>query len=132
MSCYGTVADFYSFGIRASALDIGVTDAIILSAMEAASSVADGYLNARYTLPLVTWSQDVIQKVCAIAAFEVMSSQNGFNPDSGNNMTIVERKQDAIRWLEGITATKVSPLVGESAPVYVSRARVFSDRRRGW
>ena len=76
---------------------------------------------------------DLRQAVCAIAAFELIASQVGFNPESGHNMVLVTRKEDAIRWFEQVSRGHVTPAgVVETPPPTSSVSRVKSNRKRGW
>jgi phage gp36-like protein len=139
MSCYATLPDdFYTHGLRAAALPSSVGTPAITAAITAASGRADGYLCGRFTMPLTAWGTDLTQAVCAIAAFELVAAQVGFNPEAGHNMTLVERKADALRWLEqvsrgavtpmGVTDSKPSSTPGDANP----SARAYSRRSRGW
>ena len=132
-SAYATAADFDRFGIRAAALPASITDVDKLAAVTAASGRADSYLGAKFRLPISAWGDDLRQTVCAIAAFELVSSQVGFNPDAGHNMVLVTRKEDAIRWLEQVARGHATPAgVTDAAPAAASVSRVTSNTRRGW
>jgi phage gp36-like protein len=133
MSQYATASEFNTFGIRAAALPPAVTDTDRLKAVSAASGRADSYLGARFRLPLSAWGDDLRQAVCAIAAFELVSSQVGFNPQAGHNMVLITRKEDAIRWLEQVASGKVTPAgITDTAPAAASVSRVLSRPPRGW
>ena len=80
---YATTADFDRFGIRPEALPQTITVQDKDAAISAASGRADSYLGARFRLPISAWGDDLRQAVCAIAAFELVASQVGFNPEAG-------------------------------------------------
>lgn len=133
MASYATASDFDIFGIRASALPSTVTPENKDRALSAASGRADGYLGTRFRLPLSAWGDDLRQAVCSIAAFEIVASQVGFNPEAGNNIVLVQRKDDAIRWLEQVSRGHVMPAgLVDTAPSARSSSRVFSNPQRGW
>ena len=130
---YATAADFDRFGIRPEALPQTITAQDKDAAISAASGRADSYLGARFRLPIAAWGDDLRQAVCAIAAFELIASQVGFNPESGHNMVLVTRKEDAIRWFEQVSRGHVTPAgVVETPPPTSSVSRVKSNRKRGW
>ena len=110
MTAYATTTDFTALGLPAAAL--GSIDPT--AAIAAASARADGYLASRYTLPLVTWGEDLRDAVCAIAAYTLLS-QRGFNPDAAADANVRDRYLDAIRWLEGISASRVTPVLTDSS-----------------
>lgn len=138
MASYATVTDFAAFGLRDSALPSSITPTQREQAIAAASAVADGYLGARFRLPLASWGVDLTQAVCKIAAFDLLATQVGFNPESGANAILVDRKNDAMRWLEHIAAGKITPAgVVDSTPSAApggpaAAARAFSQSMRGW
>lgn len=139
MSCYATLPDdFYAHGLRAAALPASITTAEIIAQVTSSSGVADSYMGSRFRLPISAWGVDLTAAVCKHAAFELVASQVGFNPEAGHNMVLLDRKTDAIRWFEQIAAGKVTPTgIVDSTPSAgpggpSSAARAFSKRRRGW
>jgi phage gp36-like protein len=133
VAAYATVADFDVYGVRPRALPEEVLDSDKLAAITAASAVADSYLGAIYRLPLATWGADLRQKVCAIAAYELVATQVGFNPEAGHNFTILSRKDDAIRWLENVAKGLITPAdtAGSNPPAPKAFA-ISSKTPRGW
>jgi len=130
---YATPADFNRFGIRPEALPPSIHPRDKKAALSAASGRADSYLGARFRLPISAWGDDLRQAVCAIAAFELVASQVGFNPEAGHNMVLVTRKEDAIRWLEQVSRGHVTPAgIAETPPTTSSVSRVKSNATRGW
>lgn len=132
-SQYAQLSDLYLYGIRAAAFPSTVTDDIKMAALIAASGLADDYLNARYRLPLVSWSVALTTAVCQIAAFRLFTSQIGFNPEAGHNMVLETNHDTAIKWLEGIANAKI-PAAGivDSPPPADAVSRIRSRRPRGW
>lgn len=132
MSCYATSAQFDRWGIRPSALPASITDADKVAAVEAASSVADGYLG-RFRLPLSSWGDDLRQRVCEVAAYKLLSSQVGFNPELGHNQTVLVNHDAAVRWFEQVSFGHVTPAgIVDTAPAVVSTSRATSNPKRGW
>lgn len=143
MARYATAADVQSpaYGLPAGALaglgdDQAAVDVECERAAEAACDLADGYLAGRYVLPLVGHGTDLTRAVCAIATWDLMVGV-GFNPE-GTHELIRTRYEDAVKWLSGIAAGKVSPpsIVDTSpAPAAASspmRPEVMSRPKRGW
>ena len=130
---YATAEDFDRFGIRPEALPASITAKDKEAAISAASGRADSYLGARFRLPISAWGDDLRQAVCAIGAFELVSTQVGFNPEVGHNMVLVTRKEDAVRWFEQVSRGHVTPAgISETPPPTSSTSRVKSNRKRGW
>lgn len=133
MSAYATAADFDVHGIRPEARPAAITAEQISAAIVAASGKADSYLSARFRLPLSSWGVDLTQAVCAIAAFEMVSTLLLFQPDPATNVVLVGRKDDAIDWLKQVAAGKANPAdLTDSDPPASSVARVHSKTPRGW
>lgn len=134
MARYATTAEFDEHGLRAAAVGT-VSSTSKEAALDAASALADSYLCGRFATPLSRWGLDLTQRVCQIAAYELVSSQVGFNPEAGHNMVLVDRKNDAMRWLElvakgAVTPTNLPVTSGGQPPF--SPVSVTSDPPRGW
>ena len=114
MSSYATPDDFASLGIVPAALD-GIADAEKQAALNSASSLADGYLGAKFRLPILTPSADLKGVVCRLANYDLLAVR-GFNPELGADVVIRDRYQDAVRWLEGVAAGKITPPLIDSTP----------------
>jgi phage gp36-like protein len=115
VSSYATPTDLARNGVPSSALD-GITSADQQVALDAASGIADGYVAARYTLPLVApFPTDLVIAVCQIAAWNLLRVR-GFNPDAGQDAVIRSGYEDATRWLRLVAEGKVSPQVIDSTP----------------
>ncbi len=135
MSAYATVADLLVYGIGTSAIPGTVTDANKLAAITAASAKADSYLGSRFTLPITVWGADLTAAVCQIAAYEIIAALVGFNPEDGKNVVLVDRKNDAVRWLEQVArgmATPTGVTDSSSGGVGTPSARAYSRPSRGW
>lgn len=133
MTAYATAANFSDYGIGPAALPATITDVDRLAAISAASGVADSYLGARFRLPLAVWGDDLSQAVCKIAAFELVAAKVGFNPEAGHNMVLLDRKNDAIRWLEQVARGHVTPAgITDTSPTSPGASHVTSSTPRGW
>lgn len=112
---YATRAELTTLAIPASALG-GISTERQDAALEAASRLADGYLNARYRLPLTSYGSDLKRAVCDIAAFILMKAR-GFSPETADADMLQTAERSAVKWLEGIAAGKISPYgLSDSGP----------------
>lgn len=104
------------------------------SAISTRSTFIDGYLTGRFTLPLVTWGDD-IKRCCAILASIDLIRNRGVSPDDADDLDKQEDRQ--IKWLERLAAGVVTPpgaTVGQSGgrPMVISgTSRGFSVRGTG-
>lgn len=132
---YATRADLTRLGIRAGALS-GVSSDDQDAALEAASDLADSYLRSRYVLPLTGYGDDLKRAVCAIAAWDLLSTR-GYNPQ-GSDEAIQTRQEQAIAWLKDVSAGRAAVSGGNTTPAPSrsaranSAARVASSDKRGW
>ncbi len=83
-------------------------------ALDIASSLCDGYLAQRYTLPLKAWCPDLKRAVLAIASYDLISAR-GYDPASTDNGNIRQRYLDAIEWLKQVASGEVTPDVIDSS-----------------
>lgn len=114
MSSYATPVDLSRHGLSPAALgDVSLWDQ--QAALDAASSLADGYLAATFTLPIVTPSIDLVIAVCQIAAWNLLR-RRGFNPEAGSDAAIRQGYDDSIRWLERVAKGDVVPTLTDSTP----------------
>jgi phage gp36-like protein len=106
-------------------------DAVVNQGLEAASATADGYLAARFDLPLTAWADDLTRVVCIIAAYDIMVVR-GFNPDFVDE-NLRQRYDDSLRWLRDVAGGKVHPAVTDSTPDESEGGPIVeSEPRRGW
>lgn len=135
MARYATTADRAKYGIKASAFASFTSDEI-QDVLDACSDVADTYLGAVFVLPLGSWSLALTSMVCHLADYDLMS-RRGFNPEDGNHQIIVQRKEQAIRWLESVRDGKSILQATDSSSSGVQGAisispTVESSTQRGW
>jgi phage gp36-like protein len=107
MPRYATTTDLARIGIASNAL-ASLDTAAKEDALDACSSLADGYLSGRYTLPLSAWADDLRLHVAGMAAFRLLAAR-GYNPQVANDEVIRLLWEDAIRWLERVAAGTITP-----------------------
>lgn len=96
----------------------------------AASAIADSYLRARYSLPLLAWDDAIKAKVAAVAAAHLLRTI-GWNPEDPANVSIMRDAASAEQWLAKVGARDVHPDVTESGAVVFAPV-ALSDTPRGW
>jgi phage gp36-like protein len=107
MASYATPTDLASYAINPTAF-AGISTASQQAQLDAASTVAEGYLSDQYHLPIVApYPIDLKMAVCSIAAFFLMTFR-GYQPGGADEM-IRMRYDDAIKWLSGIAQGMISP-----------------------
>jgi hypothetical protein len=131
MTTYADPADFKELALPPGLIS-RVSDDVIARFLGAASLRADSLgFRARYTLPLLTWDDDVRQNVCQLAVFPLMCFA-GFNPDAPENVVFKQLTDEAARWFRGVAGRTVHPAIADS----VKRAAVpmiYSPKPlRGW
>jgi phage gp36-like protein len=131
VSRYATPADLARLSLPATAID-GISADDQQAALDSASDIADGYLAARFNLPLVApFPGDLVQKVCDIGALLVMK-RRGFNP-AGDDV-IVKGHDAAMAWLKDVSRNLAHPQATDSSPASPAGRppRVVSRTPRGW
>lgn len=113
MSSYATLANLYAYGIPAAALgDVSVTDQ--QAQLDAASTLADGFLRNKFTLPIITPSADLVMAVAQIAAWNLLR-RRGFNPDDPGGQATRLGYQDAMAWLKRVADGTTTPALVDSS-----------------
>lgn len=113
--------------------------------LERASSEVDSYLGQRYALPLQLVDPIIKQRALAIAVYLLMTQEVGLNPEgSGQDQVFRDQYLDALKWLQLVVDTKVSPSVIDAngaatgapatgaAATENDRASIRSSAGRGW
>ncbi len=110
---YASIADLVSLCLTPESAQ-RFNDAAMISALQFASSVVNDYLRSTYILPLKEYDMSLKQRVCAIAAKNLFDSF-GFAPDAPADAVILERYNEAIRWLEAVSKRLIWPsFIGSS------------------
>jgi phage gp36-like protein len=103
-SQYAEASDIVALGIpQATAARFGTT--AINAQLQAASSIADQYISASFTLPLVSWTYDLRLIVCSIAVY-YLYFQYGI---SDNDHLIENRYKSALEWLGRVADKTMHP-----------------------
>lgn len=68
MPQYATIPDLYVYGFREEARG-EISDPVLNAHLAAASTKIDGYIGQRFGQPLATWTAEVVQWTCELAAF---------------------------------------------------------------
>jgi phage gp36-like protein len=114
VSSYATLTDLTTLGVPSAALS-GVSTVEQQRALDAASTLADGYLRAKFTLPISIPSIDLVEAVCKVAAYSLLSVR-GYNPETGSDPNVRDRYKDAIAWLKGVAEGSITPALTDSSP----------------
>lgn len=130
MSQYATTTELAQFAMGSVALT-GISTNDQDAALQAASDEADGYLKARYAVPVTVYGKDLRDHVCAMAQYRLLVRKT-FSPD-GSKTAIRQLYEDAIAWLTKISKGVIT-LSGDQvtpAPEY-ALPRVTTTTARGW
>jgi len=97
--------------------------------LRAASDEAYAELSRVCTLPLVSWSDDIRQKVVTVAAYETLSSLN-FDI-AGQGSSLLRRAEAARAWFKALTA-KPPGVVDSTVDTEEGLPSIVTSVRRGW
>lgn len=107
---------------RASPSTGAISDTVLNQALADADSEADGYLGARYTLPLATVPVALKRIAADIARYRLY--------DNAATEEVRKRYEDAIKFLRAVSSGEatlgIDPVRIEDAPQYSAPVRVFS------
>jgi phage gp36-like protein len=103
-----------------------------LQAIQSMSDLIDGYLG-RFTLPLVSWGNDIKQCCATLASIQLIKNL-GTNPDAADRYDHDEAKW--LAWLKMVSLGTAIPRVvdgssGSSTGVTAPRPMVISASQRG-
>lgn len=130
---YAALADLAELGIVSGAI-ASLSSGTRQEALDRASAELDGYLAARFALPLSSpYPTELLRRTVDVAVYLLMRHR-GFNPDAANDQLIVKGYDDAIAWARGVARGEVQVIgaldgtstVGEGAP------EVETTDSRGW
>lgn len=129
---YVTISELARLGIPGDAYS-GKPNTEINAALLAWSVFADSYIAKRYTLPLVSWGDDLRLAVAQLASLALMGNR-GFRPGSGNDEIAVDSKNDARGWLLDISTGKaeLAECVDSTPELDEAGAMVASDEPMQW
>lgn len=128
-----TPGDLAEHGVAAESL-AAIPEGRRMEHLQAASGVAWGFLANRFVPPLLTWGPELVQHVCAIAAWTLLRHR-GFDPEKAADRVIVMGYEQATAWLKAFGGGRGAVLgyVDSSvAPERPSRrSHLISRPRRG-
>lgn len=128
-------------GVKAEAL-ASITSEAKDAALDAASDLMDSYFRVAFTLPLITW-QDDVRRACAIIAAYDLLVVRGYNPSAGADVNFRLRYEDIMGapgrrgWLQQVAGGNAIPGVVDSSPGATEGENddgpeVYSSSQRGW
>lgn len=136
---YATIADLKQVGCSAEVLarpdGTPITEPEMNAVLLKRSDFADGYIGTKRETPLTTWPDSLRLCVAQLAAWDIMTTLVGMDPGSGANGNWLTRHDQALRWLENVSAGKVvlggatadaTPNVDEGGP------ECITETPRGW
>jgi phage gp36-like protein len=131
--------DLGRYAINREALDDRVQEEDIQPAIDSASAEMDDYFRARFTLPLITWS-DSVKRCCAVLAAYIAMTTRGWKPGENPEDSPLVMEVDYYRkkWLPGVSGGTVHPGVTDSSsggagPGGVTgRPMMVSNEQRGF
>jgi phage gp36-like protein len=132
---YATSADFRKFGGLTSRVIDSIDAPKLNEALADASLFFDGYAKSHFGVPLTTPSIDVKIRVCWVAAWMLVTSEFGFNPENPADQTVIKNYDSAVRWLEQVSKGAIVPVdTGDQTPTTLENApEVYSsEASRGW
>jgi phage gp36-like protein len=138
---YATTTDLTQIGLVGAALANVPTQAQN-EALQAASAIADSYLQGQFILPLTQWGYDLVRVVCCIAAWDCLTAR-GYAPQSQADQNVYKRYQDALAWLDEVSKGIQTPanILDSSTPAQnpdggtvlaVDGGSVVTTQVRGW
>lgn len=127
---HGVYAKKKDLGLPQGVLDT-VEESVIWREILTASSDADAFLAERYELPLVSWDSILSRNVGFIAAFRLMCTAIGFNPN-GVDGFFEKNFDNAMKWLKMVSCFNITPsgMVDSSVTTTTKRWAVVSGGRR--
>jgi hypothetical protein len=131
MTVYADPDELATVGLSAELL-ASIDPAAVARALLLRSSFAEDFVARFYKLPLKRWGGSLSIAVAQLAAWDLVSSVVGFNPEGPGNAIWRDRRDEAMGTLERIALhggpgfEDSSPRLEESAPV------VATERGRGW
>lgn len=132
MAAYCTLPELRDLGLNPDAFE-DILAPRKTEKIKSRSDYIDGFLAARFVLPLIAWGDD-IKRACAVLVSVDLIRGRGVSPDDGADLGAEEDRVNA--WLKLVAAGVVSPRVTDSTPgatpgQSVRSPRVVSSSSRG-
>ncbi len=128
-----TLNEYASLGLAASTFPSSITDAIKTQHLTSASGLLLGYIGKAYTLPLISWGDDLREKTAAVANFTLMRLR-GFDPSNPADQLLVKGYDDAIAWAKDVAKglVELADVIDSTATESDLSPLVSSDEQAGW
>lgn len=125
-----TDAELLAMGIASNALG-AIPSAERDAARGIASSFALSYLQKRFVLPLLSWSDDVKRATAHVCSYDLLTFR-GFNPNLGADDSLEKRYANAVQWLRDVARGIVEPeaVVGSAPPITKESPLLSTDVSR--
>lgn len=105
---YSTPAKFYDQLLPAEGLDgLGGTSTV-QGALDIAAGRVNSFLKKRYSLPLVSWGEDLEYAEMCLAQYQLIA-RRGFNPQSQSDVNAKDQSKEALDWLKLVANGDVEP-----------------------
>ncbi len=131
MSQYATLTEFANLGPPSAALATLSSD-VKTAHLVAASSVADDYIQKRWSTPLTSWPMSLTLAVVRIATFTILAAR-GFNPANPADAAVIKAHDDAIAWLEKVAGGLLEPAFIDATPAVDEASPLLeSEDRQAW
>lgn len=127
---YVTDDDLVAHGVSPEAIK-RITPDVTAAIRSGASRTADLYLAERYSLPLVTWGDDLKQIVAAIATYRILT-RRGWNPNDPNNAGIVALYKQALSDLQQVKVGNLSLDVVDTSSEPDQEPDIWTSEPRGY
>ncbi len=134
MTQYAQITDLDNVGVKAD-VTAGIPDADLNAVLTKRSVFADGYLAAAgYVLPISAWGDDLRLAVAQLAAWDVMTTLIGINPETPGGAVWMTRRDEAMSWLRDVAAQKIVPtgIVDATPDVSEGGLVCYTSEPRGW
>ncbi|NQY04478.1 MAG: DUF1320 family protein [Halieaceae bacterium] len=128
-TAYASRQDMISYGISEHVLD-QIEENKKLQALIAASAEMSTNLSVSFTLPIVSWGEDVTKHTAILAAYTVISG----NFREGLDEALVDMKDDTMSFLKRIGDGRLRPktIIDSTPDVEEDSAYIASSTSRGW
>jgi len=113
-SQYATPDDLAKVGALPSFVQ-SLTGTQVVEALQTASSQMDSYFISRFMLPIITWSQDVVQCCCVLASYTLIAAR-GYNPNNPAELVYETRYNQQMKWLKDVANGVATPFMTDSSP----------------
>lgn len=133
MTAYCEPADLSVYAIPQNAADSLSTDDKT-AAIAAACAEMDGYFDARWTLPLTAWGEDVRRCAAVMAGADLLRVKLGYNAD-GSGSSFDTARAAAVTWLRAVSSGSITPtgIVDSSTDESAgANYAIVTRTRRGW